>query len=133
MQRHKLIVYRYSIFITDSLRSEHSIDKSPQNHHSHGAEVPKHASSETTAQFKSFLGEEGYHAPPLSSNLSASEIKQQLFDFSLGTVGNGLFCVMTTDSKTKLQTPGSTHVHVYCKGKVSVRNCNSQLDVHLDN
>ena len=37
-------------------------------------------------QFKSFLGEEGYQPPPLSSNLSTSEIKQQLFDFSLGTV-----------------------------------------------
>ena len=87
MQRHKPI--DYFIFITDStsLGSEHSIGKSPQNHHGHGAELRtelKHASSETTAQFKSFLGEEGYHAPPLSSNLSASEIKQQLFDFSLG-------------------------------------------------
>ena len=83
--RHKHI--DYFIFVTDSLGSEHSIGKSPQNHQSHGAEFrtePKHASSETTAQFKSFLGEEGYHAPPLSSNLSASEIKQQLFDFSLG-------------------------------------------------
>lgn len=58
-----------------------------------GAEVgtePRHTSetegptSKTTAQFKSFLGDEGYHAPPLSSNLSTSEIKQQLFDFSLG-------------------------------------------------
>ena len=38
------------------------------------------------SQFKSFLGEEGFQPPPLSSNLSTSEIKQQLFDFSLGTV-----------------------------------------------
>ena len=38
--------------------------------------------SKAETQFKSFLGEEGYHVPPLSANLPASEVRQQLFDFS---------------------------------------------------
>ncbi|PFX32627.1 HAUS augmin-like complex subunit 8 [Stylophora pistillata] len=33
-------------------------------------------------EFKSFLGEDGFYAPPPSSHLSTPQIKQQLFDFS---------------------------------------------------
>jgi len=83
-------------FISDNLASEHFTGEGPSNLEMHDTEGRKESKQkrETVDQFKSFLGEEGYHAPPLSSNLSTSEIKQQLFDFSLGTVYCTLMCMV---------------------------------------
>ncbi|CAH3175150.1 unnamed protein product [Porites evermanni] len=74
-----------SHFSPDSLASEHSIGDSPLDHESLATEtrIAEQRQTRDASQFKSFLGEEGYQPPPLSSNLSTSEIKQQLFDFSL--------------------------------------------------
>ncbi|KAM7452507.1 hypothetical protein ABFA07_000168 [Porites harrisoni] len=74
-----------SHFSPDSLASEHSIGESPVDHESLATDtrIAEQRQTRDASQFKSFLGEEGYQPPPLSSNLSTSEIKQQLFDFSL--------------------------------------------------
>ena len=65
----------------DSLASSTGV--SPGEHKNMAADVGvvDEQRKEFADQFKSFLGEEGNH-PPLSSHLSTSEIKQQLFDFS---------------------------------------------------
>ena len=48
------------------------------------ARLQRQQTSRPGAEFKSFLGEEGLPGPPLSSIVSTPQIKQQLFDFSLG-------------------------------------------------
>ncbi|KAJ7372271.1 hypothetical protein OS493_019715 [Desmophyllum pertusum] len=59
------------------------------------ARMEHQQTSRSGAEFKSFLGEEGPHGPPLSSHLSTPQIKQQLFDFSLG---KGLKCTIFRSS-----------------------------------
>ena len=54
------------------------------------ARMQPQQTSRPGAEFKSFLGEEGLPGPPLSSNVLTPQIKQQLFDFSLG---KGLICM----------------------------------------
>jgi len=93
---------------SDNLASEHFTGEGPSNLEMHDTEGRKESKQkrETVDQFKSFLGEEGYHAPPLSSNLSTSEIKQQLFDFSLDShsqAGDGDESKLPSDEKQNLK------------------------------
>jgi len=67
-------------FTRESSPGDRKVDQDSHDHmelKTQGVDISK---AET--QFKSFLGEEGYHVPPLSANLPASEVRQQLFDFS---------------------------------------------------
>ena len=48
------------------------------------ARIQPQQTSRPGVEFKSFLGEDGPPGPPLSSNVLTPQIKQQLFDFSLG-------------------------------------------------
>ena len=74
-----------NIFFSDVQASEQTHGRVLLEHDSlaDGARM-EHQQISTGAEFKSFLGEEGPHGPPLSCHLSTPQIKQQLFDFSLG-------------------------------------------------
>ncbi|XP_068710019.1 HAUS augmin-like complex subunit 8 [Montipora foliosa] len=94
--------------LPDDLTSEHPIDDSLLGHNSQDTEEKTDTKciGKTTTQFKSFLGEEGYHAPPLSAHLPASEIKQQLFDFSQSDgsqAGEGDVSILPSEEKHGLK------------------------------
>lgn len=80
-----LIDYEYYFFLDSHFREQ----PHAKNILGHGsladeARMQPQQTSRPGAEFKSFLGEEGLPGPPLSSNVSTPQIKQQLFDFSLG-------------------------------------------------
>lgn len=80
-----LIDYEYYFFLDSHFREQPHVE----NILDHGsladeARMQPQQTSRPGAEFKSFLGEEGLPGPPLSSNVSTPQIKQQLFDFSLG-------------------------------------------------
>lgn len=79
-------------FFLDSLVREQSHAESILSQESleDEARMQPQQTSRPGTEFKSFLGEEGLPGPPLSSNVSTPQIKQQLFDFSLG---KGLICI----------------------------------------
>jgi len=72
-------------FFLDSLVREQSHAESILSQESleDEAGMQPQQTSRPGTEFKSFLGEEGLPGPPLSSNVSTPQIKQQLFDFSL--------------------------------------------------
>ncbi|XP_020630373.1 uncharacterized protein LOC110067379 isoform X2 [Orbicella faveolata] len=68
------------------------------------ARMQPQQTSRPGAEFKSFLGEEGLPGPPLSSNVSTPQIKQQLFDFSLDShsqAAHGEQSILSTMSEEK--------------------------------
>ena len=80
-----LIDYEYYFFLDSNVREQ----PHAENILGHGslADEARMLSQQTNrpgAEFKSFLGDEALPGPPLSSSVSTPQIKQQLFDFSLG-------------------------------------------------
>ena len=80
-----MIDYEYYFFL-DSHIMEQPHTENILGHESLGdeARIQPQQTSRPGVEFKSFLGEDGPPGPPLSSHVLTPQIKQQLFDFSLG-------------------------------------------------
>ena len=78
--------YELCYFFLDSHIREQPHAENILGHESLGdeARIQSQQTSRPGTEFKSFLGEDGPPGPPLSSNVLTPQIKQQLFDFSLG-------------------------------------------------
>lgn len=80
-----VIDYEYYFFLDSHGREQpHAEDILGHENVADEARLQRQQMDRPGAEFKSFLGEEGLPGPPLSSNVSTPQIKQQLFNFSLG-------------------------------------------------